>query len=29
VWSLRKIETNVRDPSRSGYRAARQLDDDG
>jgi uncharacterized heparinase superfamily protein len=29
VWSLRKIETNVRDPSRSGYRAARQRDDDG
>jgi uncharacterized heparinase superfamily protein len=28
VWSLRKIETNVRDPSRSGYRGSRQFEDD-
>ncbi len=28
VWSLRKIDTNVRDPSRSGYRAPRQVEDD-
>ncbi|MGB0084913.1 MAG: heparinase II/III family protein [Rhodomicrobiaceae bacterium] len=28
VWSLRKIDTNVRDPSRSGYRGPRELEDE-
>ena len=27
VWSLRKIETNVRDPARSGYRAPFHVED--
>ncbi len=27
VWSLRKIETNVRDPARTGYRNNREIDD--
>lgn len=27
VWSLRKIETNVRDPSRTGYRSPRAVED--
>lgn len=27
VWSLRKIETNIKDPARSGYRAPRQVED--
>jgi uncharacterized heparinase superfamily protein len=27
VWSLRKIETNIKDPTRSGYRAPRQVED--
>jgi uncharacterized heparinase superfamily protein len=26
VWSLRKLETNVRDPARSGFRNKRELD---
>jgi uncharacterized heparinase superfamily protein len=27
VWSIRKIQTNVRDPSRSGYRGPRAVED--
>ena len=27
VWSLRKIETNVRDPARTGYRARQTIED--
>lgn len=27
VWSLRKIETNIRDSSRSGYRGPREIED--
>jgi len=29
VWSIRKIETNVRDSARSGYRTPRQLEEEG
>jgi uncharacterized heparinase superfamily protein len=29
VWSLRKIETNVRDSSRTGYRGPREIEDQG
>lgn len=29
VWSLRRINTNVRDPSRSGYRGPREVKADG
>ncbi len=28
VWSLRKIDTNLKDPARSGYRGPRQLEND-
>jgi uncharacterized heparinase superfamily protein len=29
VWSIRKLETNVRDPSRSGYRGNREIEKKG
>jgi hypothetical protein len=27
VWSLRKIETNIRDSARTGYRGNREIED--
>ena len=29
VWSLRKVETNVRDSARSGFRGNREVDKSG